>query len=138
LIADQLGLVQQIDAIDGRKAAVLADDDMEAYLALLDERGVVVTRLTELNEELKPFADRFTLLATGLKEEQRAAVYAQAGRLDAALAEITRRDAAEAEELASRRDKIAKELSDVRKGSNALGAYGRRDTPPPQSHDQDA
>ncbi|MFT3686134.1 MAG: hypothetical protein QM783_14640 [Phycisphaerales bacterium] len=139
LLADQLGLAQQIELIDGRKSAALADNDMEAYLGLLDQRGVLVERLMALNEELKPFAERFALLATGLKEEQRASVYAEARKLDAVLAEITRRDAAEAEMLAARRDKIAQELSDVRTGSNALGAYGKRQTPPPpQSHDQDA
>jgi len=138
LIADQLALTAELDAIDARKAAALSICDMETYLATLDERQPVIDAMTALNEELKPFADRFTLLATGLKDEQREAVFAQAGRLDAALLAITRRDAAEAEVLAERRDEIARELANIRNGRTALGAYGSaQDGPVPQCHDEE-
>lgn len=138
LLADQLDIAKELEGIDARKAAALEGGDMEAYLALLDERQPAITRLTDLNEELKPFADRFALLATSLKEEQREAVYAQAGRLDAALLAITQRDAAESAVLAARRDQVARDLAHVRTGRSALGAYGSREPLPPQSHDQDA
>jgi hypothetical protein len=138
LLADQLEVTHELEGIDARKSAALSNGEMELYLALLDERQPVITRLTELNEGLKPFADRFALLATSLKEEQREAVYAQAGRLDAALMAITQRDAAESAVLASRRDQVARDLANVRTGKSAMGAYGNREAPPPQSHDEDA
>lgn len=138
LLSDQLALTARIDEIDARKTGALADEDMQAYLGLLNERQPVIDRLTELNEDLKPFAERFTLLAASLKQEQRQAIFAQAGRLDAALSQIARRDSAEADELAARRDRIARDLAGMNTGSAALGAYGRREPLPPQSHDQDA
>jgi hypothetical protein len=137
LLGDQLELAGQIEVVDANKAAALLEEDMDLYLVLLEERQPLITRLTELNEELKPFAERFALLATSLKDEQREAVYAQAGALDAALSQITERDTAEAALLAERRDGLARDLSNVRTGRAALGAYGEgRQPPPPQSHDE--
>lgn len=137
LLGDQIELAGQLETIDASKSAALLDEDMDMYLVLLEERQPLITRLTELNEELKPFADRFALLATSLKDEQREAVYAQAGQLDAALQQITERDTAEAAWLAERRDGIARDLSNVRTGRAALGAYGdHHQPPPPQSHDE--
>lgn len=136
LLSDQLDYARQLEGIDARKADALTDGDMDTYIAALEERQPIITAMTALNEDLKPFADRFTLLATSLKEEQRNAVFAQAGQLDQALMQITERDAAEAGIIAARRDQIAQELANVRTGRNALGAYGSRNEPPtPQSHD---
>jgi len=138
LLADQIELASRIGAIDLRKAVALAGGDMETYLATLDERQPVIDELTALNEELRPFADRFTLLAASLKDEQREAVFAQAGRLDAALAAITRQDEVEARVIAQRRDQAAQELAGIRTGHAALGAYAPPPPVAPQSHDQDA
>ncbi|MDP1660899.1 MAG: hypothetical protein Q8L55_03200 [Phycisphaerales bacterium] len=137
LLADQLALTAELNAIDARKAAALGVCDMETYLTTLEERQPVIDAMTALNEDLKPFADRFAVLATGLKDEQREAVFAQAGKLDAALLAITQRDSIESGVLAERRDEIARELANIRNGRAALGAYGPvTDGPMPQCHDE--
>lgn len=136
LIEDQLTLTRQIDGIDERKARALHENDMDAYLAHLEERQPVIDSLTSLNDALKPFADRFAILAASLKEEQRNTVFAQAGKLDAALHQITLRDTDEAALIATRREQIARELGGLRNGRNALGAYGSPNEPlPPQCLD---
>ncbi|HYC99921.1 MAG TPA: flagellar export chaperone FlgN, partial [Phycisphaerales bacterium] len=136
LISDQLVLAGELDAIDLRKADALAAGNMEGYLGLLEDRQPVIDAITVLNEDLRPFADRFAVLAASLKDEQREAVYAQAGRLDAALAAITQRDTAEAQVLAERRDEVARDLANLNAGRAALGAYGPSGTAAPQSHDE--
>lgn len=137
LMADQLALTAELDTIDARKAEALEAGDMESFLSTLEERQPVIDSMTALNEDLKPFADRFAVLAASLKDEQREAVFAQAGRLDAALLAITRRDALESQVLAERRDAVAAELANLRTGRAALGAYGSPNDPlPPQSHDE--
>lgn len=137
LLADQFALTVELDAIDIRKASALDACDMETYLATLEERQPVIDAMTALNEDLKPFADRFAVLATGLKDEQREAVFAQAGKLDAALLAITQRDSIESGVLAERRDEIARELANIRNGRAALGAYGpAAEGSTPQCHDE--
>lgn len=137
LMADQLALTAELNEIDARKSDALAACDMETYLVTLQERQPVIDAMTALNEDLKPFADRFAVLAASLKDEQREAVFAQAGRLDAALMAITQRDTEESQILAERRDEIARELAGIRTGRAALGAYGTAGSPPPpQSHDE--
>ena len=64
LLSDQLDLAARLEAVDAKKSHALLEEDMDMYLVLLEERQPLITRLTELNEELKPFADRFALLAT--------------------------------------------------------------------------
>ena len=137
LLRDQLVLAGRLEIMGQERSGALASGDMAKYLGCLEEREPLIREMTILNDELRPFIERFGTLAASLRTDEREAIHQQAARLDAVLATINRRDESEAEVLHSQRDAVARELAAIQTGRGAIAGYAPRADGHGTAHDRE-
>lgn len=137
-LAEQVGLLGQLDALGQRQSRLIDEDDPDRLLEVLAERQAVIDRMEGCARRLVPLQQRWDVQSgstdVGARDRIRQRLESIAGLIDA----IDRRDAYDRDRLESRRRQIAGELGELDRSRRATGAYLPPPTQAPRFRDEEA
>jgi hypothetical protein len=138
LLERQHELLSRLDALSRRQGACIDADDDNGLLAVVGQRQEVVDLLTRLSLELAPYRTRWEAHLAAMAPDGREQVRRRVGVLSALAGAIAARDAVDRARLASRRDRLAEELTGLGMGREAMTAYRQRPAAGPSFQDREA
>jgi flagellar biosynthesis/type III secretory pathway chaperone len=123
LIAQKHEVLVQLRAVGVRQTDLVASGEVAALLKLLAAKQHLITRLQELERELKPFyaGDPDKRVWRSLDERARCAK--QASDCNALLEEIVRLEKFGAEKMNDRTNEVAEQLQQVHAATHVRNAY---------------
>jgi hypothetical protein len=123
LIAQKHEVLVQLRAVGVRQTDLVASGEVAALLKLLAAKQHLITRLQELERELKPFyaGDPDKRVWRSLDERARCAK--QASDCNALLEEIVRLEKFGAEKMNERKNEVAEQLQQVHAATHVRNAY---------------
>lgn len=120
LVREQATILLDLSTLSERQQDAVARRDTDGLDEVLDQRQVLITRLSEVAESLAERSAELQSLST-----------AGDGRVSRDLAEASRlwsqlasRDSEDLADLRTQRDELAHELAEIGKTERAKGAYG--------------
>lgn len=124
LLAEQVALYERLEALAREQGELIAQQDGEAMLELLDRRQRVIDGLARCVQHLEPIRERWESLRLSLPIVQRAEMQRLADRAQELAATVRALDDEHAGLLASRRDDLAGEIARLKRSGKAVTAYG--------------
>ena len=123
LIAQKHEVLLQLRAVGVRQTDLVASGEVAALLKLLAAKQHLITRLQELERELKPFyaGDPDKRVWRSLDERARCAK--QASDCNALLEEIVRLEKFGAQKMNERKNEVAEQLQQVHAATQVRNAY---------------
>jgi len=123
LIAQKHEVLVQLRAVGVRQTDLVAGGEVAALLKLLASKQHLITRLQELERELKPYyaGDPDKRVWRSLDERTRCAK--QASDCNALLEEIVRLEKFGAEKMNERKNEVADQLQQVHAATHVRNAY---------------
>ena len=123
LIAQKHEVLVQLRAVGVRQTDLVAGGEVAALLKLLAAKQHLITRLQELERELRPYyaGDPDKRVWRSLDERARCAK--QANDCNALLEEIVRLETFGAEKLIDRKNEVAEQLQQVHAATHVRNAY---------------
>lgn len=125
LLTRQRDLYAKLRELSTRQRDLICGEQPEHVLGILQDRQMLVTALTQLNDELAPFRrtwdETYTRLADPIRK-QAAALLAEISSLLSAILHTDQEDGAL---LAARKQLVARELEEVGATQSAANAYNR-------------
>src|SRR5690606_11941174 len=89
------------------------------------ERQTLIDQLTDLNEQMTPFTERWGELSARLSDRQREELRERFEDVSRLVESIARRDESDRAALEARRGGVGRELESLSRGRGAVAAYGR-------------
>lgn len=125
----QREIYERLELLSLSQARLISDDQTDDLLAVLGQRQSLIEQLTVLNDELTPFAERWSELAPRLSEELREGLRQRFDDVSRLVESITRRDEGDRRALEARRSSVGSELQSLTHSRGAVAAYARVQTP---------
>src|SRR5215213_3209602 len=123
LIAQKHDVLMQLRAIGVRQSALVTGGEIGALLKLLSAKQHLITRLQELELELKPYYAGDPDKRVWRTPDERARCAKQAGECNALLEEIVRFEKLGAEKMNERKNEVAQQLNQVHAAAHVRNAY---------------
>jgi hypothetical protein len=123
LIAQKHEVLVQLRAVGVRQTDLVAGGDVAALLKLLAAKQHLITRLQELEHELKPYYTADPDKRLWRTPDERARCAKQASDCNALLEEIVRLEKFGAEKMNERKNEVAEQLQQVHAATHVRNAY---------------
>ena len=123
LIAQKHEVLVQLRAVGVRQTDLVGTGDVAALLKLLSAKQIFITRLQELERELKPFYAGDPDKRVWRSPDERAHCAKQADECNALLEEIVRLEKLGAEKMNERTNEVAQQLQQVHAAAHVRNAY---------------
>jgi len=123
LIAQKHEVLVQLRAVGVRQTDLVASGEVAALLKLLAAKQHLITRLQELERELKPFYAGEPDKRVWRSLDERARCAKQASDCNALLEEIVRLEKFGAEKMNDRKNEVAEQLQQVHAATHVRNAY---------------
>ncbi|GAB4550771.1 MAG: hypothetical protein Tsb0013_12640 [Phycisphaerales bacterium] len=123
ILDDQIALYRSLSELSSRQSSIIETGETDALLSVLGQRQSLVERITDLNEELEPFTQRWDELSCRLSDDRKAGIRERLDALDVLVGEIARRDERDRLALERQRDAVSTELKGNAQNRGALNAY---------------
>lgn len=124
LLTRQHELFGRLDSLSQKQSQLIACDETDRLLRLLNERQDIIDQIAKTNSELEPYRGRWDAFLGELPADRRERVKVRLDAVAQLAGVIAQRDEADRRELQTRRDAMAMELSRVATGRGAVAAYG--------------
>lgn len=121
----QRDIYERLERLSLSQSQLISSDDTDELLSVLGQRQSLIEQLTELNEQMAPFTERWNELSDTLSDEQRKALRERFEDVSRLVASIMRRDEADRIALEARRGTVGQELQTLSRGKGAVAAYAR-------------
>lgn len=125
----QREIYEKLELLSLSQAHLISEDQTDDLLAVLGQRQTLIEQLTALNDEMAPFAERWSELAPRLSEQHREALRQRFDDVGRLVESITRRDEGDRRALEARRSSVGNELQSLTHNRGAVAAYARVQTP---------
>jgi hypothetical protein len=122
-IAQKHEVLLQLRAVGVRQTDLVASGEIAALLKLLASKQHLITRLQELEKELKPFYAGDPEKRVWRSPEDRARCAKQADECNVLLEEIVRLEKHGADKMNERKNEVAQQLQQVHAASHVRNAY---------------
>lgn len=132
----QREIYERLELLSLSQAALINEDQTDDLLAVLGQRQSLIEQLTALNDEMAPFAERWSELAPRLSEHHRSALRQRFDDVGRLVESITRRDEGDRRALEARRSSVGSELQSLTRSRGAVAAYSRAQTPEARFQDR--
>jgi hypothetical protein len=123
LIAQKHEVLVQLRAVGVRQTDLVASGEVAALLKLLAAKQHLITRLQELERELKPYYAGDPDKRVWRSPDERARCAKQAGECNALLEEVVRLERLGAEKMNERKNEVAQQLHQVHAATHVRNAY---------------
>jgi hypothetical protein len=123
LISQKHEVLVQLRAVGVRQTDLVASGEVAALLKLLAAKQHLITRLQELERQLKPFYACDPDKRVWRSPDERARCAKQAGECNALLEEIVRLEKLGAEKMTERKNEVAQQLQQVHAATHVRNAY---------------
>ena len=123
LIAKKHEVLVQLRAVGVRQSDLVASGEVAALLKLLAAKQHLITRLQELEGELKPYYTGDPDKRVWRSPDERVRCAKQAGECNALLEEIVRFEKLGAEKMNERKNEVAQQLNQVHAAAHVRNAY---------------
>ena len=123
LIAQKHEVLVQLRAVGVRQTDLVAGGEVAALLKLLAAKQHLITRLQELEGELKPYYAGDPDKRVWRSPDERVRCAKQAGECNALLEEIVRFEKLGAEKMNERKNEVAQQLNQVHAAAHVRNAY---------------
>src|SRR4029079_19081504 len=123
LIAQKHDVLVQLRAVGVRQTDLVASGEVAALLKLLAAKQHLITRLQELERELKPYYAGAPDKRVWRSPDERARCAKHAGECNALLEEVVRLEKLGAEKMNDRKNEVAQQLQQVHAASHVRNAY---------------
>jgi hypothetical protein len=123
LIAQKHEVLLQLRAVGVRQTDLVASGEVAALLKLLAAKQHLITRLQELERELKPYYAGDPDKRVWRSPDERARCAKQAGECNALLEEVVRLERLGAEKMNERKNDVAQQLQQVHAATHVRNAY---------------
>jgi FlgN protein len=123
LIAQKHEVLVQLGAVGVRQTDLVASGEVAALLKLLSAKQHLITRLQELERQLKPFYAGDPDKRVWRSPDERARCAKQAAECNALLEEVVRLEKLGAEKMNERKNEVAQQLQQVHAATHVRNAY---------------
>jgi hypothetical protein len=123
LIAQKHEVLVQLRAVGVRQTGLVASGEVAALLKVLSAKQHLITRLQELEQQLKPFYAGDPDKRVWRSPEDRAHCAKQANECNVLLEEIVRLEKLGAEKMNERKNEVAQQLNQVHAAAHVRNAY---------------
>jgi hypothetical protein len=123
LIAQKHEVLVQLRAVGVRQTGLVASGEVAALLKLLAAKQHLITRLQELERELKPFYAGDPDKRVWRSPDDRARCAKQANDCNALLEEIVQLEKLGADKMNERKNEVAQQLQQVHAATHVRNAY---------------
>jgi flagellar biosynthesis/type III secretory pathway chaperone len=123
LIAQKHEVLTQLRAVGVRQTGLVASGEVAALLKLLAAKQHLITRLQELERELKPYYAGDPDKRVWRSPEERARCAKQASDCNALLEEIVQLEKLGADKMNERKNEVAQQLQQVHAATHVRSAY---------------
>jgi hypothetical protein len=123
LIAQKHEVLVQLRAVGVRQTDLVASGEVAALLKLLAAKQHLITRLQELERELKPYYAGDPDKRVWRTPDERARCGKQAAECNALLEEVVRFEKLGAEKMNERKNEVAQQLQQVHTATHVRNAY---------------
>ena len=123
LIAQKHEVLVQLRAVGVRQTGLVAGGEVAALLKLLAAKQHLITRLQELERELKPFYAGDPDKRVWRSPDDRARCAKQANDCNALLEEIVQLEKLGADKMNERKNEVAQQLQQVHAATHVRNAY---------------
>jgi hypothetical protein len=123
LISQKHEVLVQLRAVGVRQSALVGSGEIAALLKLLSAKQHLITRLQELERELKPYYDGDPDQRVWRSPDERTRCAKQASECNALLEEIVRLEKFGAEKMNDRKNEVAQQLNQVHAAAHVRNAY---------------
>ena len=137
MLDEAQSLLARLDALSKRQGEFIDDGAPERLLGLLEERQVVIDRLSEIIAAADPLRARLER-APGASTAQKQSVRDRLNAISEGVGWISLRDKKDGERLQQRRDDIAGQLAGLGASRTAHAAYGSARPAGPRFQDKQA
>lgn len=126
LLDAQRAIYRQLQQLSDRQGRIVSDGepDMSALVTLLSQRQELIDQLTGLTSRIEPFRSNWVALWNSLDAVTRTQVRALIDEVQALLDAIVEQDERDRASLSDRRDRVAGQIAQVKRGSVVNKAYG--------------
>ncbi len=122
-IAQKHEVLMQLRAVGVRQTDLVASGEIAALLKLLAAKQHLITRLHELDKELKPYYSSDPEKRIWRTPDERARCAKQASECNVLLEEVVRLEKHGAEKMNERKNEVAQQLQQVHAASQVRNAY---------------
>jgi hypothetical protein len=123
LIAQKHEVLVQLRAVGARQTDLVGTDEIAALLKLLSAKQHLITRLQELERDLKPYYAGDPDQRVWRTPDERARCAKQATECNSLLEEIVRLEKLGAEKMSERKNEVAQQLQQVHAATHVRNAY---------------
>jgi hypothetical protein len=123
LIAQKHEVLSQLRAVGVRQTDLVGSGEIAALLKLLSAKQHLITRLQELERELKPYYAGDPDERTWRSPDERARCAQQANECNALLEEVVRLEKLGADKMNDRKNEVAQQLQQVHAAAHVRNAY---------------
>jgi flagellar FlgN protein len=123
LIANKHEVLVQLRAVGARQTDLVASGEIASLLKLLAAKQQLITRLQDLERELKPHYAIDPEKRAWRSPEERARCASQADECNALLEEIVQLERQGAEKMNDRKNEVAQQLQQVHAAAHVRSAY---------------
>jgi hypothetical protein len=123
LIAQKHEVLVQLRAVGVRQTDLVGSGEIAALLKLLSAKQHLITRLQELERELKPYYAGDPDKRAWRSPDERARCAKQATECNALLEEVVRLEKLGAEKMNERKNEVAQQLQQVHAATHVRNAY---------------
>jgi hypothetical protein len=125
LLEEQRSVYGRLRGLSRRQRALIAGDDPDALLELLNERGGLVQTLTRLNAELTPFRRDWNATYAKLPAALQQRAKALVNDIEALMSDITKKDSEDEALLSARKSAVGNQLAGLSGGRVANDMYAK-------------
>ena len=123
LIAQKHEVLVQLRTVGARQTGLVTSGDVAALLKVLSAKQHLITRLQEIEQQLKPFYAGDPDKRVWGSPEDRARCAKQANECNVMLEEIVRLEKFGAEKMNDRKNEVAQQLNQVHAAAHVRNAY---------------
>lgn len=123
-LTEQLQLYQSLLALTQQQGEIVASEDADALLSLLNDRQRLIDRLTEINQHMAQHKERWAGEHGSLPPAQQQVIRSLVDQVQNLLEQIVTLDDHDRKQMMDRRDQVARQLGNVSKGISVNRAYG--------------
>jgi hypothetical protein len=120
----QRDLYLQLTALAKQQSQFIAEGASEGLMTVLAARSRIIEQLTPLDQQLRPYKDRWQGVLDGLAAEDRGNVSMLLTQVQQLLADILERDEADRQILVRQKESVGAQISRTVTGNQLNRAYG--------------
>lgn len=137
LLARQRDAMERLARVSEGQAAIIARGDVEALLALIEQRRPIVDELAALAHDATPYRERWAHLLASADDAHREQLTGLAREVEDMRGMLVDRDARDRAEMETARDALASDIAGMSRGRGVHAAYAPAREPSNDTRYQD-